>query len=174
MGSLFFPMPTPSYPYSSTPQHHTESLMETVPLSVLSPDISMLGDFHTTPFAAAAEGVSQILSKVGSVDDLIWSVGTIQEWFLQSVEECGIDYVDALKLTMKLDWHTHASQLGVDLSPPSLNYLIPSSNNNLNLLSNENSEDNCDNFSDEFNFNIPPEDFDKNESSEGFTLRMKD
>jgi hypothetical protein len=114
--SISYNMISLSYQDSST---HTEPLTVTVPLSALSPDVSVVDEFCTTPFVAAAESVSQIMSKVGSVDDLIW-VGTTQEWFLWSVEECSIDYVDALILTMKLDWHTHASSWVVVLIPLTL------------------------------------------------------
>jgi hypothetical protein len=55
---------------------------------------------------------------------------------------------------MKLDWHTHASRLGVNLSSPDLNYLMPF-NEGPNLISNENSDGNCVSLSDEFNFEFP-------------------
>jgi hypothetical protein len=61
---------------------------------------------------------------VGSVDQLLLSVGAICDWFLCSVEECGVDYVNDLNLTMRLEWHTHASRLGVGLDPPGLDHLL--------------------------------------------------
>jgi hypothetical protein len=94
------------------------------PKSMLSPAISLVDGYHTTPFALAAKGVSQILSVVGSVDQLFLSVRAIRDWFLRSVKECGVDYVNDLDLSMKLEWHTHASRLGVDLDPPGLDHLL--------------------------------------------------
>jgi hypothetical protein len=94
--------------------------------------------FRATPFALAAKGVSQILSEVGSVDGLFLSVGTIRDWFLHSVGNCGVNYVNDLNLTMRLEWHTHASRLGVDLDPPGLNHLLlPSVCKQSNLNSND-------------------------------------
>jgi hypothetical protein len=107
-----------------TPQAHSEPLMVTVPLLALSPDVSVMDDFHAASFARAALGVSQILSKVNSKDELILSVGKVHEWFLQSMSECGVEYIDALNLPLKLDWHTHASRLGVDVDPPDFKYLL--------------------------------------------------
>jgi hypothetical protein len=98
--------------------------------------------------------------------ELIMSIGDICEWFLQSVEECGVEYAEALRLTMKLDWHTHASRLGVNLSSLDLNYLMPF-NEDPNLISNENSDNNCVSLSDEFNFK-----FSLGNSSSNFPLEQ--
>jgi hypothetical protein len=94
------------------------------PESILSPAASVVEGYRTTPFALAAKGVSQILSAIGSVDRLFLSVRTIHDWFFHSVEKCGVDYVDDLDLTMRLEWHNHTSRLGVDLDPPGLDHLL--------------------------------------------------
>jgi hypothetical protein len=156
-------------PKPSIPPLHTEPLLAIVPPSVLSPNVSVLGEFCPIPFVRAVTGVSQILSKVSCKDELILSVGDICEWFLQSVQECSVDYADALRLTMKLDWHTHASRLGVNLSSPNLTYLMPSFTEDPNLFSNKSSEDDCDSLSDELNLNIPLEDFNGHKLSEKFS-----
>jgi hypothetical protein len=91
---------------------------------------------------------------------------------------CDVEYVDALILTMKLEWHTHTSRLGGCWDPPNLECFISSGYKDVTLNSNDhydpptfdsldcNPENKCNNLSEEFEnsglledgkFDVPPE-----------------
>jgi hypothetical protein len=124
---------------------------------------------QTTPFVAAAGDISHILSRVNNVYEFVMSIREIHEWFVHSVSECSVEFVDALILTMKLEWHTHTSRLGGSWYPPNLECFIPSGCKDVTLNSDDhydpptfdsldcNPENKWDNLSEELDFIIPLE-----------------
>jgi hypothetical protein len=62
-------------------------------------------------------------------------VKVIHSWYSESVVGLGVSDVEVLHLIFRMEWHTHACRLSVDLEPPNLDHLLPSLFKNFTLNS---------------------------------------